>query len=145
MFGRKSRLLLILLVMSISNVQAGEIRCATDLSNMKENEEGYKSLEPVSIFSLLAEPSKYDGRRVSVVGAFRLFYDRISIYATKEHLVADEFSSMLWVDLPQCVGIKEMDEMSKWQGEFVRVDGVFDASFKNFSSGTISNVERVKK
>lgn len=127
----------------VSASQASEIRCDTEINTKTAGEEGYLPLKAVSIFALIADPEKYHGQRVSVVGAFRLYFDRLSIYATSEHLAADELSSMAWSELPRCVDAENMEEMSEWQGQFVRVDGVFNAKLKSFAAGTLEAVELV--
>lgn len=122
---------------------ARTFRCDAEVSGVDAPQKEHKPLTTVSIFSLLAEPEKYHGMRISVVGAFRMYYDRISLYATKEYLTADEFRSSLWAELPQCLKLEDLEKMSELQGDFVRVDGVFNAKLKNHAAGTLQSVELV--
>jgi hypothetical protein len=137
-------LLVIAILSVVSPANGCEIKCATDTSTAHANEEDYKPLKMISIFALLADPEKYHEQRIGVVGVFRLYFDRMSLYATQEHFAADEFGSSLWVELPQCVRSESIDEMSEWQGKFVRIDGVFNAKLRNFAAGTLQDVELAK-
>ncbi|MCO4321236.1 hypothetical protein [Aliidiomarina quisquiliarum] len=123
---------------------AQSITCDTLMTNMAPSNIDYKPLRDISIISLVAVPDRYHEQRVSVVGVFELYYDRISLYVSKDHFNADEASSMVWVNLPQCIDLEDMDEMANWVGKFVRIDGVFNASMKNFAAGTIESVEVVE-
>lgn len=135
-----------ILVMLAGCVTAGSIRCDTELSVKQRNENGYQSLNFISIVSVIADPDKYDGKRISVVGVFVLHYDRAVLYITKDHLQADEFTSAIFADLPKCITLENMELMSEWNGKFVRIDGVFDSDRRTtqVDAGTITNVESIE-
>ena len=141
----KKILLVSMLAIPLVTMASDEaVRCETELTKMDSKKAEYKPLETASIFALIANPEKYHGRRISVVGVFLIHFDRIALYATKDHLEADDFSSMIWVELPKCVTLDDAERMSEWQGMFVRIDGVFNAQHKNFAAGTMQQVELVK-
>lgn len=122
---------------------ASTFRCETGASLLNPGDKGYGPPMAISIFALLADPESHHEERISVVGVFRLYYDRIALFPTKEHLAADEFRSSVWAELPQCLKMKDLERMSSLQGRFVRIDGVFNAQYKHHAAGTLQSVETV--
>lgn len=127
-----------------SDWASAAIRCETEFTRIPPKEEGYLPLEQVSLVALIANPRQYHGRRISVIGFFELYYDRMALFLTKEHWQAGEFSSMTYGDLPRCATLELLDEAADWRGNLVRIDGVFNADLRQFNAGTLQHVERVQ-
>ncbi len=118
--------------------------CETDASMEETDSSDYRPLQLVSILSLITRPEDFDGKRVDVGGVFRLYYDRIALYASREHLEADDYASSIDVDLPRCLNVDDFDRMASLNGTFVSVRGVFSSQGANFRAGSIHQVELVR-
>jgi hypothetical protein len=123
---------------------ASLIKCETDYTKMATTADGYKPLTPVSIFALLADPEKFHGRRISVSGVFRPWFDRLALYPTEEHYNAGELTSIVYSELPMCASMEALEVLADWDGKFVEVTGVFNSELKNFGAGTLQEIEMVR-
>lgn len=138
-------LLLFLAVGWFPSVDAADpIKCETDYTKMVATADDYKPLVPVSIFALLADPEKFHGRRVSVSGVFRPWFDRLALYPTLEHYSAGELTSIVYSELPMCASMELLEVLTEWDGKFVELTGVFNAELKNFGAGTLQHIELVR-
>ena len=123
--------------------QSSDWTCSIDRADRNSETENLKTLRHVSIFSLVTKPQSYNGERIIVGGIFHLYMDRIAIFASREHYEANDYSSLVWADLPKCLTSLELEDMSRLNGRFVSVSGYFDSNQREFAVGTIVDVERV--
>ncbi len=100
--------------------------------------------QDVSIVQLIAEPQKYNGKRVRLVGFVRIEFEGNAIYLHREDFQFGITKNGLWVDIPR--------DMTKQQQEAVNMHyvicaGVFQASnhgHMGMYSGAIEDVGRLQ-
>ncbi|MCP1726303.1 hypothetical protein J2T60_000268 [Natronospira proteinivora] len=120
------------------------LKCQTEFTEKATDDERYKPLKPVSIFSVISDPEEFHGERISVVGRLKVYQDRIAIYPTKEHLSHGDISSSFWGHMPRCATLEDRERLTNWEGQFVQVNGVFNSKLKNWSVGTLEHVELIQ-
>lgn len=109
----------------------------------------------VSIISLIANPEKYDGKKVRISGFLHVQFEDSAIYLHKDdadHLIGE---NALWVDYAKDPSLqpicKEKYDASKlmtkyFNGRYVLIEGVFNMKGRGHMgafSGTIEDVSRV--
>ena len=100
------------------------------------------------LFVILKESmaiGKYDGKLVRVIGVAYLEFESNGIYLSKEHLENAVTKNALWIEInSQAVG-KTEKELSKYNGQYVLVEGVFmkdNTGHMGLKSGSIMNITR---
>lgn len=94
---------------------------------------------PVSLIQLIANPEKYDGKQVQVVGFLRLEFEGNALY-----LHEDDFKNGIYGN---AIGIGVTKE-SKWSKDdvnmrYVMVVGTFMAGKSNLHTGNIVKITKV--
>jgi hypothetical protein len=92
----------------------------------------------VSLLALIAEPAKYDGRKVAVTGYLRLEEEGDAVYLHEEDYRQGLTSNGLWVNVGSACA-KTPDQ------QYVRLEGTFDAKDQghlNLWSGALKDVTR---
>lgn len=94
---------------------------------------------PLSLIQLIANPEKYDGKRVQVVGFLRLEFEGNALY-----LHEDDYKNGIYGN---AIGIGVTKE-SKWSKDdvnmrYVMVVGTFSAGKSNLHTGTIVKIINV--
>lgn len=112
-------------------------------------------LTEVSFVSLLANPEKYDGKRVRISGFLHVQFEDNAIYLHKDdadHLIGD---NALWVDYVEKPSLEPVckDKFSSsganarfFDGRYVLIEGKFNMKRRGHLgafSGTIEEVSRV--
>ena len=99
----------------------------------------------VSLINLIATPEKYDGKLVRVIGISFLEFESNGLYLSKEDLENGVTKNALWIEInPQTVG-KTEKELSKYNGKYILVEGVFikdNTGHMGLKSGSIMNISR---
>ena len=93
----------------------------------------------VSVVQLLANPEKYDGQQISVIGFLRLEFDGDMLYLSSEDYQHSIPENGLWVE--RNPGI--MHESEKLDSNYVLLVGVFKArpiGYARFAAGGITKV-----
>ena len=99
----------------------------------------------VSLINLIATPNKFHGKIVRVIGVSNIEFESNVIYLTKKHLVNGATKNALWISLDFHAIGKTENELSKYNGQYVLVEGVFDKEsygHMGLMSGTIRKIKR---
>jgi len=98
----------------------------------------------VPAIQIVANPSRFDGKRLQVLGFLHLEFEGDGIYMTREDYAYRITMNALWVSVPRSDPLHCKDI----NNSYAVVDGVFNASnrghFGMFSGG-IENVTRCKR
>ena len=95
----------------------------------------------VSIIQLIANPEKYNGKRVRIIGFVRIEFEGNAIYLHQDYEKLGIYSNALWLDVTDEI----RKDREKYDGKYVIVVGTFDASnhgHMGLFSGTISDIKR---
>ena len=99
----------------------------------------------VSLVNLIATPEKYNGKTVRVIGISNIEFEGNAIYLSREHLLNGVTKNALWISLnSQAIG-KTEEELSKYNGQYALVEGVFKKGkygHMGLFSGSIDNITR---
>ncbi|MFC1524344.1 hypothetical protein ACFL6N_06095 [Thermodesulfobacteriota bacterium] len=98
-----------------------------------------------SLINLIATPDKFHGKIVRVIGVSNIEFEGNGIYLSKEHLINRVTKNALWLSLNFKIIGKSEEELSKYNGQYVLVEGVFnkdDKGHMGLKSGSINNVTR---
>ena len=104
----------------------------------------------VSMVQLIATPEKYDGQLITVEGYLSVEFEDFALYLSHDdydHLNGD---NAVWVDFKPGIlrgpaGVSP-NENKVWQGEFVSVEGTFDANSHGHMgsfAGAIREISRI--
>jgi len=98
----------------------------------------------VSMVKLISRPKDYDGKLVRVVGVGQVGFEANGLYLSSDdykHHITKNALSLAFKD-----GVAELDSLQVLNGQFVRVEGIFDADAGPFGlySGTIRDVRIYK-
>jgi len=100
----------------------------------------------VSIISLIANPEKYDNKRVNVSGYFNLTKDGEAIYNTKIDFENGLFKNAIYLS----INYDRLDKYnigSPYRG-YVQIEGVFNKypnDIKSYFSGRLSDITKIKR
>ena len=107
-------------------------------------EANHKSLD-ASFINLISTPDQYHDKMVRVIGVVNLEFEGDAIYLSKEHLISGVTKNALWISLNlQALG-KTKKELSKYNGQYVLLEGIFNKANNGHMclfSGSIDNVTR---
>ncbi len=99
----------------------------------------------VSIINLIAQPEKYHGRLVRVIGVSFIEFESNGLYLSKEHLINRVTKNALWMSLDwESIG-KTEKELSEYNGQYILVEGIFDKEdlgHMGLKSGAIKKIKR---
>lgn len=107
--------------------------------------EADQSVESVSIVALIANPEKYDGKPVRVIGAFRLEFEGTAICLHKDDLVNALSSNCLWITLDGARLGEGVGDLPDLNGNYVLVEGRFskdDHGHMGMYPGAITGIWR---
>jgi hypothetical protein len=98
----------------------------------------------VSLVELIANPERFQGRRVSVRGYVRLEFEGNAVYLSKESYESRSTRDALWLDAPAQSPLAKPG--TKWGPGYASVLGRFDAFQRGhlgMYSGTITETTRI--
>lgn len=92
-----------------------------------------------SIIELIANPDKFDGKVVRIIGVINIDFESNAIYLTKEHWANSVTTNGVWLTID-----KNLADKRKWgNGRYFLVEGVFHAEDKGHMGlwrGAISDI-----
>ena len=94
----------------------------------------------VPMDTLLANPKRFDGKRVSVKGYWHIEFEGDCLYTNKEGYKNSDHKNALWVDF------RKRREIDSLNDHFVVMDGIFDMRNKghmDMNGGSITNITKV--
>jgi hypothetical protein len=96
----------------------------------------------VSMVQLIANPEKFDGKHIRVIGFLRIEFEGNALYFHREDYEIGLLKNAIWVDVtPQME-----KQSSKFNMQYVLLEGIFSASEKGHMdafSGSIKRINRV--
>jgi hypothetical protein len=98
----------------------------------------------VSIVQLIANPERYDGKRVQFIGFLRIEFEGTAVYLHHEDYERGIEKNALWINIPTGMSKAQSDAVN---GQYVICLGTFDAAHHGHMglfSGEIKNVERLQ-
>jgi hypothetical protein len=100
--------------------------------------------QDVSIVELLANPLRYDGKQVQVIGFLRLEFEGDAIYLHREDFEYAIYKNAIWVDRPRDFSEKQTAEVDK---KYVICEGTFSArehGHMGMFSGSLTHITRLE-
>jgi hypothetical protein len=97
-----------------------------------------------SIIELIANPLKYDKKRVRIIGFLRLEFEGNAIYLHREDFIHAIAENSLWVNVPQAMTKKQMEQVNE---KYVICEGVFHAGLHGHMGmfgGELSDINRLE-
>ena len=98
-----------------------------------------------SLIQLIANPDKYHGELVRVIGVVKIEFEGNQIFTSKEHYEYSISKNALWINLnSDCLGVSK-EELKKYNGQYVLIEGIFDKNntgHMGMNSGSINNISR---
>lgn len=94
------------------------------------------------MIQLVANPEKYDGKQIRIIGFLRIEFEGNALYVHKEDYEIGLLKNAIWVDVTP----EMKKEQSKFSMHYVLIEGVFSASEKGHMgafSGSIKHINRV--
>ena len=98
----------------------------------------------VSMVQLIANPEKYDGKRIQLIGFLRIEFEGTAVYLHREDYEQGIEKNALWINIPAGMSKVQSDAVN---GQYVIFPGTFDAAHHGHMGafgGEIKNVERVQ-
>jgi hypothetical protein len=98
----------------------------------------------VSIVQLIANPERYDAKRVQFIGFLRIEFEGTAVYLHREDYERGISKNPLWINIPTGMSEAEADAVN---GQYVICRGTFDAAdhgHMGIFSGAIKNIERLR-
>ena len=110
----------------------------------------YPNVESVvSIVELLADPDKYDGKRVLIEGFFRNAFEDTAIYLNRESAEYGIAANAIWVDTDESVARTSKHTKSHYErlnGKYVAIEARYNKSELGHGGsyqGELENITRV--
>jgi hypothetical protein len=101
-------------------------------------------VQDVSLIQLIAQPEKFEGKRVRFIGFLRLEFEGNAIYLHREDVDHRIAKNGIWVDLPTDMTNQQQGEVNM---RYAICVGVFTARWQGHMgmfSGAIGNVRRLQ-
>ena len=119
-------------------------------ASQSENDGNYgkpnQNAVPISIVSLIANPDRYHGKYVRVIGAINLEFEGNSICIHKDDVVERISKNCLWLTLNEKLLAVNTLKLRKYNGKYVLLEGVFNAKnagHLDLYSGSVDRVWRL--
>ena len=110
----------------------------------KKFDDSPDTLQDVSLIQLIAQPEKFEGKRVRFIGFLRIEFEGNAIYLHREDFDHGIGKNALWVAIPDDMTKQQQDEVNM---HYVICVGVFTARWQGHMgmfSGEIRNVRRLQ-
>ena len=100
--------------------------------------------ENVSLVKLIANPEKYNGKRIQVIGYLHLEFEGNAIYLHEEDFKHSMSENSFWVNFSN--NLTKKQDINKFNDKYVIVIGTFKANEKGhlgMFGGTLDNIVRL--
>ena len=146
MTSKKSKLLVLLAICIGSFSISGQT--VKDTSAADEEETAMQEIEGdnmhVSLVNLIANPEKYNGKTIQVVGYLNLEFEGDAIYLHKEDYVHGLTTNGFWVRFSD--KISKRADLNKYSKKYVIIIGTFDMNrhgHMGLFAGELKNIRRL--
>lgn len=85
------------------------------------------SADNVSIVQLIANPERYDGKRVQLIGFLRIEFEGTAVYLHCEDYERGIEKNALWINIPAGISKEQSDAVN---GQYVICLGTLDAAHR---------------
>ena len=126
-----------------SNAYSGLRATAGEPICWQPNEDGSCGLMVVSWFALLANPARFDGQRVQLVGFTEFGFESNRIFFSREHAEHGASADALWLDIE---GLST-DSAKQCHHRYCLIEAVFDAQNRGHlgcCAGTLREITRLE-
>jgi len=102
------------------------------------------AIQDISLIPLIANPEKYDGKKIRVIGYLHIEFEGNTLSINKKDYIQDIFKNAIWADF---VSRDEMAKNKKFSDHYVLMEGVFSSKMKGhmgMNSGSIKQISRLE-
>ena len=114
--------------------------CFTSTAQSVKNDQ--VDYQDVSLIKLIANPERYDGKAVRVIGFLNLEFEGDALYIHKEDFLAAISQNAIWVHINQ----SKLKNAAKCNKKYVIIEAVFDANntgHMGMFGGALKNITRL--
>lgn len=104
-----------------------------------------RKVTTVSLIQLIANPDKYHGKPVRVIGVARIEFEGNGIWFTKEHYKHRVYKNSLWIEPDYKALGATPKQLKEFNGKYVLMEGIFnkdDKGHMGMNSGALEKVTR---
>jgi hypothetical protein len=95
----------------------------------------------VSLIQLIANPEKFDGKHIRVIGFLRIEFEGNALYLHREDYQIGLLKNAIWVDVTP-----EMEKQSsKLDKQYVLLEGIFSANEKGHWGSFSGSIKRINR
>jgi hypothetical protein len=105
-----------------------------------------QSVENISLVSLIANPEKYDGKGIRLIGAFQLEFEGQSFCLHKEDLRQHILANCIWINPDFRALGTDGTTLATLNGQYVLLEGTFhkdNRGHRGIYAGSVGGVWRV--
>jgi len=120
-------------------------QCQTPISKKESNSitgkesNKFNTAQKVSLISLIANPEKYDGKPIAVIGFLSLAFESKVLFMNKDDYDAGLGINGIWVE------ISNPEHYQNNNKHYVIIEGVFDFNNKGHLSGYIGAIDKITR
>lgn len=140
----KSLLLFLFLTISLLMTACGQTNNDSTDETEKKPYQLLDIQENVSLVKLIANPEKYDGKRIQVIGYLHLEFEGNAVYLHEEDFKHSMSENSFWVNFSSKLTKKQ--DPKKFSDKYVIIIGTFKANEKGHMGmfgGTLDNIVRL--
>jgi hypothetical protein len=105
----------------------------------------FKQTEEISLINLIANPQKYEGQKVTIMGYLHLEFEGNGLYINKADFENSISKNAIWIE----IGPKhpENSSLAKFIDHYVLLEGTFDEKNKGhmgMMSGSLKDITRLE-
>ena len=105
--------------------------------------ENMNNIEDVSMIALIANPNKFNGQKIRLIGYLYLNFEVQAFFLSKNDYENSIMKNALWLSFER----KKLAEYKKGNNKYVLIEGVFNSKEKGhfgMYSGTIESINRLQ-
>lgn len=100
-----------------------------------------EQIKDVSIIQLIADPQRFDGQAIRVIGFLRLEFEGNAVYLHREDFEKSILQNGIWIELTE----SQLRSSGKLNNGYVLIEGTFSASEKGHLGIWPGSLQRVSR
>ncbi|HEY4194082.1 MAG TPA: hypothetical protein VGM63_00995 [Mucilaginibacter sp.] len=97
----------------------------------------------VSLIRLIANPEKYDGKKLRLIGYLHLEFEGNSLFIHKEDYDVGIYKNSIWVDVD--MKHPEISGLNKFSNHYVIIEGTFDSHNNGHMGRCSGSIEKITR